>query len=399
MAQAEEERGRQEMTEKAKRERGEGSIYQRDGSQNWWIQYYWNGEAVRESAGTSNRSKALGILRQRTGKVNDADFVPPSQQRITVGELVKDLITWYRTIKLKERSADDAEARWKLHLEPFFGWTKASRVNVDLLRKYRAQRMSEPDAPTPTTINRELQVIRKAFRLAATEKKVGAVPCFEMADEKQNVRMVFITEADKQKLRDAAASDTSKRAKMKGLDLRCFVELLFSFGWRKGELTNLTVGSVNLTEDFIRLDTSKNGEPRECPLTPNLKVLLQAVVTGRKSDEDLFPVKDMRHAWKRLCERAGVKYGKAEGYVIHDARRTAARAKRSAGVAETVTAKIMGWSKDSKMFARYGIVDRADMVEAMKRTEQWETSQRENEHSSDTVAHEQVQVQKGHLLQ
>lgn len=202
--------------------------------------------------------------------------------------------------------------------------------------------------------------------------------------------MTFITEGDKQKLREAASRDIGKKtAVMKGVYLKCFVELLFSFGWRNGELTGLTVGAVNLAEGFIRLEDSKNGEPREVPLTPNLKVLLEAVLTGRKPDESLFPVKDMRHAWKRLCKNAGVKCGKAEGYVIHDTRRTAARTKRAAGVSETVTCKIMGWKPGSKMFARYGIVDRSDMAEALKRSEKWEQEQQrkpEFEHSSDIVS-------------
>jgi integrase len=191
-----------------------------------------------------------------------------------------------------------------------------------------------------------------------------------------NTRMTFITEEDKQKLRDAASRDVGKKtALMKGVYLKCFVELLFGFGWRKGELTGLTVGDVNLAENFIRLEGSKNGEPREVPLTPNFKVLLVAVIAGRSPKESLFPVTDMRHAWKRLCKTAGVKCGKAEGYVIHDSRRTAARTKRAAGVSETVTCKIMGWKPGSKMFARYGIVDRADMAEALRRSEQWECEQ------------------------
>jgi integrase len=166
------------------------------------------------------------------------------------------------------------------------------------------------------------------------------------------------------------------------------VELLFGFGWRKSELTRLTVGDVNLAESFIRLDDSKNGEPREVPLTQNLSVLLKAVIAGRSPYESLFPVRDMRPAWKRLCKTAGVKSGKVGGYVIHDTRRTAARTKRAAGVSETVTCKIMGWKPGSKMFARYGIVDRADMAEALKRSEQWEHEQRkpEFEHSTDIVS-------------
>jgi hypothetical protein len=42
----------------------------------------------------------------------------------------------------------------------------------------------------------------------------------------------------------------------------------------------------------------------------------------------------------------------------------------------------------SKMFARYGIVDRANMAEALKRSKQWEREQRkpEFEHSSDIAS-------------
>lgn len=78
---------------------------------------------------------------------------------------------------------------------------------------------------------------------------------------------------------------------------------------------------------------------------------------------------------RMLC----VKCGKAEGYVIHDSRRPAARTKRAAGVSETVTCKIMGWKPGSKMFARYGIMDRSDMAEALKRSEQWEHEQRKSD--------------------
>jgi len=83
----------------------------------------------------------------------------------------------------------------------------------------------------------------------------------------------------------------------------------------------------------------------------------------------------MRHAWKWLCKNAGVKSGKAQGYVIDDTRRTAARTRRAAGVSESVTCKIMGWKPESRILARYGIVDRADMAEASKRIEQWEREQ------------------------
>jgi hypothetical protein len=109
--------------------------------------------------------------------------------------------------------------------------------------------------------------------------------------------------------------------------------------------------------------------------------LLSAIVVGRKADEKLFPATDVRWAWKRLCKAAGIKSGKAEGYVIHDTRRTAARTKRSAGVDETVISRIAGWKPGSKMFARYGIVNRSDMEDAMKRSEEWEKQQSKDMHT------------------
>jgi integrase len=89
---------------------------------------------------------------------------------------------------------------------------------------------------------------------------------------------------------------------MKGLYLRAFVELVFTLGWRKSELTGLTVDNTHLAEGFIRIEDSKSGEPREAPLTPALKVLLEPLVIGKKPGEAIFPAKDMRWAWKRLCK-------------------------------------------------------------------------------------------------
>jgi hypothetical protein len=79
--------------------------------------------------------------------------------------------------------------------------------------------------------------------------------------------------------------------------------------------------------------------------------------------------------------KSGQKVG---GYIIHDTRRTAARTQRSAGVAESVTSQILGWKPGSKMYARYGIVDRTDMNDALLRSEQWEETQRQARESAET---------------
>ena len=46
-------------------------------------------------------------------------------ERITVAELADDFLRDYRINERK--SIDDAEARWKLHLKPFFGTHESFR--------------------------------------------------------------------------------------------------------------------------------------------------------------------------------------------------------------------------------------------------------------------------------
>ena len=57
-----------------KRPRGTGCIYQQKGSSNWWIQYYRNGKAYRQSAGTTERRKAERFLQRKLGEIATAIF-------------------------------------------------------------------------------------------------------------------------------------------------------------------------------------------------------------------------------------------------------------------------------------------------------------------------------------
>jgi hypothetical protein len=78
---------------------------------------------------------------------------------------------WYRTVANKPTFADDAETRWSLHLNEFFGVMRANQVSTDSLRRYRKTRMAEENPPAPATVNRELQILRKAFKLAAKSSR------------------------------------------------------------------------------------------------------------------------------------------------------------------------------------------------------------------------------------
>jgi hypothetical protein len=88
-------------------ERGNGRIFQRNGSSYWWIAFYAHGKEQREvarhprtsnklDATEDNRPLAERFLKRRLGEViaerhGGPSFVGPTQQRLTVSELLDSL--------------------------------------------------------------------------------------------------------------------------------------------------------------------------------------------------------------------------------------------------------------------------------------------------------------------
>jgi integrase len=343
-----------------KRPRGTGSILRMKGSAVLWIKYHRNGIPIRESAHTTKPKEAEKFLRKRLGEISTGVYAGPKLEKIKVSELAEDLIREYRINRRK--SIDDLEARWKLHLQPFFGVLRTIEVTSQLVAQYIDSRQQEK--AENATINRELAALKRMFNLArqSTPPKVNSVPYIAMLKE-DNIRTGFL----ESKQHDSLAAETGKI----GLWLRAMFETGYTYGWRHEELLALRVRQVNLMAGTIRLEpgTTKNDEGREVTMTLPVRALLTQCVHGKSPDDHVFtredgtPVRDFRGAWSKACEAA-----KAPGLLFHDLRRSAARNLRRAGVAEGVIMKIGGW-KTRSVFERYAIVSQTDIRDAMVKLE------------------------------
>lgn len=342
------------------RNRGSGCLYQQKGSAVWWIKYYRGGRPYRESTHTTDCRKAEKFLRRRLGEIATGQFLGPAVERVKIDELAEDFLRDYRINQRK--SLEDAEARWKLHLQPFFGGLRAVQIGSDLVSRYVDQR--QRDGAKNATINRELACLKRMFHLGQQQSppKVYRVPRFPKLAE-NNVRTGFLEDSQYRKLVEAVPE----------LWFRAFVEVARTYGWRYSELLGLKVKQLDFVaaQPTIRLEpgTTKNRDGRTVVMTQAVRQLLAQCASGKSPDDYVFTrsngkrVRDFRGAWKRACASAGV-----PDLLIHDLRRTAARDNRRAGTAEGVIMKMGGWRTRS-VFERYAIVTQSDLAEASAKLE------------------------------
>jgi hypothetical protein len=221
--------------------------------------------------------------------------------------------------------------------------------------------------------------LQRMFRLGyyASPPKVPRLPQFPHLQE-ANVRTGFIEHEQYDRL-TAATSE---------LWLRALLEMAHVY-----EPLNLCVCQVDLISRTIRLDpgTTRNRKGREVTMTNTIHALLSEYLRGKQGQDFVFtrpngkPVRDFRKSWNEICVAAGVgrmlcrkcetpvtnkqcKCGARGRELRYDARRTAARNFRRAGVADSVIMKIGGW-KTRSVFDRYNIISQADVVDVLAKLE------------------------------
>ena len=128
------------------------------------------------------------MLQKRLVEIAHDEFLPPKSRRVKVEELAADFILDYQI--QNQTSIDDAAARWKLHLKPFFGHRRAMDIGTELLKRYIANRQDE--GAKNATINRELAALKRMFNLAkqSSPPKVSRVPAFPTRLAEDNIRRI-----------------------------------------------------------------------------------------------------------------------------------------------------------------------------------------------------------------
>lgn len=332
-----------------------GSIYQQKGSKNWWIKFYVPGqkEPIRESAKTDNWDRADQQLKTRMAEVATGRFAGLEPERIKIKDLLEYLIEDYEN---NDRGIlKQAKLRVNVHLLPFFGAMKATDVGTRHISAYIAAR-KKPAKRTPNgaangTINRELDLLRRAFNLGAqAEPALVIKPPKVVRLEENNVREGILEHEQYKHLRDHLPPEYSRL-------LVCGYHL----GTRLGELSKVEWSEVNFETKQIRLKryNTKTKRPRILPIYGEMDAVLRLAKEERDAYYPNCPWVFQRkgekfnfrwNTWNGLVADLGV------GHIrFHDLRRTALTNLLEAGFSEKEAMEISGHTT-RKTFERYHIV-------------------------------------------
>jgi len=351
------------------RSRGMGYVFQpkyrdqrtreRKTAETWWISYSLHGRRHRENAHSTKEGDATKLLKLRLGQAAIGMPIGPQVERTTLGDILKMVEVDYAANGRKSLGRVKHAAT---HLKEFFdAYAKARAITSDRISAYQAERLEQ--GAKPATVNYELAILRRGFRLGARAGKIASRPEIQMLHV-ENARKGFF-------------EPEQYRAVVKHLPehLRPLAAIAYITGLRAmSELLSRQWRHVDLTKGWLRLDPgeSKNGEGREFPFTPDMRSVLEAqreiVRTMERAQGCVIPwvfvqpdgsrIKDFRWAWRTACRDAGV-----PDRLVHDFRRTAVRNLERAGVSRSAAMRMTG-HKTEAVYRRYAITDSAMMQEA-----------------------------------
>ncbi|MCC6130764.1 MAG: tyrosine-type recombinase/integrase [Acidobacteria bacterium] len=361
---------------RAVRSYGKGRVFRR--GKVWWVAYCaprdGRSREFRERGGTSE-TQARALLEKRLREVANAregikPFVGP-RERLRIADLIADVL---RQHEIERRAGQKSTKSHAKKVEEILGGYRASGITPAVLNRFIETRRG--DGVTDTTIDRELEILRRALKLGSERGKVATVPRIpRLVSTHANARQGFFTGGQIGALLEAIEDE----------DFRDFVEWFSFTGWRVREIGSLEWRSYDQEHQVLRLEprNAKTRRGRVVPVVGPLadilerrkkrRVLTCRLIFHRQGDPlaglDRGGLQEWCYGqWWRAVKAAGLpglEASREERLIPYDLRRTAIRNLRAAGVPERVAMEISGHVTRST-FDRYGIVDTTETAAAIE---------------------------------
>lgn len=306
----------------------------------WYYLLYHNGQRIRKAVG-SQKSEANAALEAVKTDIRRGEYKFKRTARIKFRDFADEYLKY---AKANKRSWARDESALEMHLKPFFKDLHISKIAPKKVEEYKQKRLDdhklthknrkeeEKEKISPTTINRELALLKSMFSLAIK---------WNYLDKNPVKQIKFSRERQLDKVLD---KDEIPRLLAEACDhLKPILILALTTGMRKGEILRLRWNDIDFVEDFIFIKDTKSGIPRKVPMSSLVRDALKRI--KREGDfvfcnpETRGRIQDIKTAFNAACRRAKIK-----DFRFHDLRHTAATNMVMAGVDLVTVKEILGHS-------------------------------------------------------
>lgn len=251
-----------------------------------------------------------------------------------------------------------------LHVKTFYkvvGNKLVNQVNLADIQKYIAYRKSQKNknnknkGVSNSSINREIDDIRRCFSIAKTNKKIKQNPFNELTDLKtENPTKRYLTKEEEEKLLEKANPI-----------MKVVIIVALHTGMRKSEIINLKWSDVFLDDNYLIALNTKNGKSRELIITDKMKEGLSSLI---KASEYVFTnpttktkYSDFKDTFARIVKRAQISH-----ITFHELRHTTASRLNELGVDLATIQEYLDHS-DAKVTQKYIHKPRKNIIDAINK--------------------------------
>lgn len=291
-------------------------------SETWYVVWSEGGRSRRASTRTTDRLEAERFLARFAHTLG----APPEAFNLNdlADAYVKD-----RTLFAKSPKTIKATLK---PIRAHFGSYPPSLITRQLCRDYVTDRTRQGRAKS--TIDKELRHLRQVLRFGVRDDWMADAPYIPTPGGNPPRRRYLLRE-EYERVKSHAAPH-----------MAVFLSLALNTAARKAAILELTWAQVDFERGLIWYEQTDHNKRRAVvPMNPelrgDLKRAKKAARTRRVVEFREKPVKDVKKAWQRACERAGV-----SGVRIHDLRRTAASFALMSGATFAQVAALLGDSEE-----------------------------------------------------
>jgi len=265
------------------------TLYQRAGSDNWWIRYSKDGKQIRKSAGTSERNKAELQLREVELLLGQHKENGTVSQKLAEAIQAEALHPAGLVAVFEDRMKRVAPGTQRINrakMNRFLGWlgehypevTMVSEVTRTMMREFTSELA---DLQKERTHNGYLRYIRTVFNSAVKDGYILTNPTagIDFIPEQPSPRRPY-TDEELERLFSVLTGD-----------VRALTTIgLYAGAMRLGDIVNLKWRDIDLKSGVIRWRMSKRrGKHMEIAIHPRLEIELKKHKKTQAPDDPVFP--------------------------------------------------------------------------------------------------------------